>query len=331
VTKRISKERKERIKRFFLKPIVCTIIYYIVWMLPWNIMYWIYFYIMEHGWYWRVWINSVRDIILWKVFKWDSRIYFYELNERISKNRIVKLIYRIKDKIVKGILRSLLILSWIKKIFLEVKITQYIMSRIIILCYLSIFYLYMFKGIIIINYYVFYIVIIIEVILMLLFDNIITIIIKKKKEKYIIMLAKIVKEENFWLMYDPLDLRYYDPARAIFEENNMVWNKILGDSVSLNILYEYMLYVNKNTKGYYYYKYGILTKIKSIKLYELSNIPWSILPETRYTIMAMRYVQWNIGKNYKWEIEENMEKQIEEKLGIKIKRKKIKNIKIEEI
>jgi hypothetical protein len=34
-----------------------------------------------------------------------------------------------------------------------------------------------------------------------------------------------------------------------------------------------MLYVNKNTKGYYYYKYGILTKIKSIKLYEISGIP----------------------------------------------------------
>jgi len=85
---------------------------------------------------------------------------------------------------------------------------------------------------------------------------------KLRNGSYIIILAKIVKVENFWLMYDPLDLSHYDPARVIFEENNTVWNKILEESVSLNILCQYMLYVNKNTKGYYYYKYEILTKIK---------------------------------------------------------------------
>ena len=84
--KYISVEKQKKIRKFFIKPIVCKLIYYGVWLLPWNVGYWVYFWIMEYGWYARVWITSTRDIILWRLFKWDSRDFFYKLYGKMRKN-----------------------------------------------------------------------------------------------------------------------------------------------------------------------------------------------------------------------------------------------------
>jgi len=78
-------ESKEKIKKILLNPKMNKIIYYSVWGLPWNIMYWVYFWVMENGWYVRVWYCSNRDIFFMKYLKWDSRRFFYKVNEGIKK------------------------------------------------------------------------------------------------------------------------------------------------------------------------------------------------------------------------------------------------------
>jgi hypothetical protein len=301
IKEKIGEARSKKIKEFFLRPIVCDLVYYGIWMLPWNIGYWIYFYVMEHGWYIRVWVTSARDIALLKIFKWDSRMFFYKINEKIDKNKIMLIIWIVKEEVIKGFLRILIFLSYLRKNFIKIRVIEYIINRILVFCYLSIFYLYVIEGVQIINKWILIVLIIIEIIISIFIGKILNYIIKKElktnKDKYIKYIIKIFDIDTIGLIIDPLNNEHYEPAKILFEQNNMVWNKILENSVSLNILYEYMLYANKNKKGYYYYKYNILTKIKSVKLYEISNIPWSLIPKTRYIIMSMRYIQENCNQS----------------------------------
>jgi hypothetical protein len=47
--------------------------------------------------------------------------------------------------------------------------------------------------------------------------------------------------------------------------------------------------VNENTEGYYYKNMNILVKKNIRKLYELSSVPFDILPTTRYIMFRLYY------------------------------------------
>jgi hypothetical protein len=120
----------------------------------------------------------------------------------------------------------------------------------------------------------------------------------KRDYKYITLLTTFIDINNIFLIIDPLNYTWSVQLGVFFESNGTLWNKILGNSLSLNILYEFILYVNKETKGYYFYEYNMMTRLKIKKKYFDSNIPWDILPRTRYVIMSLRYVQTNKAIQY---------------------------------
>jgi hypothetical protein len=153
-------------------------------MLPWNIGYWMYFYIMENGWYWRVWINSTRDVILFKIFKWDSRMYFYKLNEKIYENKVMMKIWSIKEEIIKGILRILWLISYLRKNFVKMTIVEYIINRILVFCYLSIFYLYTFENVQIINKWILFSFLFVYILVFFFVNFFIVTLLKEKNDKY---------------------------------------------------------------------------------------------------------------------------------------------------
>jgi hypothetical protein len=59
---------------------------------------------------------------------------------------------------------------------------------------------------------------------------------------------------------------------AKWEINKYVWDKTLSNSVTLNILYKYVLFVNKNTNGYFDKQMGIMTRIHKKKFIEEKSI-----------------------------------------------------------
>lgn len=67
------------------------------------------------------------------------------------------------------------------------------------------------------------------------------------KSRYSFIL-KAVDSKYLMFLIDSVELEYSTLSRLFFEVNNQVWNVILGESVSLNILKQYMLWVNKNKK-----------------------------------------------------------------------------------
>ena len=283
IKKYISKKKQQEIKKFFLKPIVCKIIYYMIWLLPWNIGYWIYFWIVENGWYMRVWITSTRDIIFWKIFKWDSRTFFFNIFKNINNNEII----------IKTIWRIFFISFYIRQELLSVKITKYIWLRGIIYMYLTIFYYYLFEELFIINNYLFYLLIILEFVLLYNVEKIIN-----YYEGNIIEIWKknnINVEHNKTLLYTFKNPFYWE---AFFKWDLCLsfWDIIFQDSVSLNILYKYMIFVNKNTKGYFDKQMNIGTRVNKIRISGVQmpvfSIIWNILPRTRYVIINLKGVAY---------------------------------------
>jgi hypothetical protein len=138
--------------------------------------------------------------------------------------------------------------------------------------------------------------------LLLFIGKILSVLLKKdvlkRDYKYITVLVEFIDLNNIFLIIDPLDYSWSQQIKVFFDSSGLVWNKILGDSLSLNILYEFMLYVNKATNGYYFNEYNIMTRMRIEKLYKENSIPWDILPRTRYVIMNLRYVQINMFVKY---------------------------------
>lgn len=292
-------ERIEKNKDFFFKPVVNKIIYYGVWMLPWNIGYWTYFWWVENGWYFKVWIMSNRDIFFWKYFKWDSRNFFFNINKKIFDNKISLFIKYVKKDFLRFFLRILILLSFFRKKLIEISIWEYILNRIFVFCYLSIFYLYFFEHIQVINVLLLILLIFIELIFMYFIEYILNYMSLVKLE-YVEIIFKASDPLMLALIMDPLTYKYYLPAKAFFENNGTVWSFILGNSISLNILKKYMIWVNENTQGYYYKNMDILVKKDIVKLFKLSSIPFDILPKTRYVIFNLYYVDYsvnNLGRN----------------------------------
>lgn len=322
ITNNVSVKKINNIKKFILKPIVLNIIYYVIWFLPWNMLYYLIFLLSEYLWYYRIWLVSVRDLFFLRLFGWDSRKFFFHLNKKLFENKIILYFYFCKEKIVKAFLRLFLFISFIRKNFLESSLKTFFLARLIVFCYLSLFYLYVFENILLLNIWLFYSIIVFEIFVLVFFDNFVIFFIKKdiynKNHKYSYFFLLFFTKENLQLLLDPLNLTYYEPSKTFFEVNGLVWNKILGNSLSLNILHEFILFANKNTNGYFYHSKGISTKPTSIKLYELSNIPWDILPRTRYVIMSMRYVQQNVYNNTIINDNVNLEASVNEETDINI-------------
>ncbi len=276
-------------KEILLRPVVNKIIYYGIWMLPWNIIYWIYFWKLENLWYFRVWICSNRDIFFWKYFKWDCRLFFFKLNNIIFNNNFVFRFMRLMYwDLIRCFLRILLLLASIRKRLLEVSIWLYILNRIFVFCYLSIFYLYFFENIQILNVWLLILLLLVEFIIFYFIGYILKYVILTQNKRFKGVL-KAFDGTKIQILIDPLTHTYYIPARTFFEVNNTVWNIILGDSISLNILRKYMIWVNENTEGYYYKNMNILVKKNIRKLYELSSVPFDILPTTRYIMFRLYY------------------------------------------
>jgi hypothetical protein len=83
---------------------------------------------------------------------------------------------------------------------------------------------------------------------------------------------------------------------AKWEINKYVWDKTLSNSVTLNILYKYVLFVNKNTNGYFDKQMGIMTRIHKKKFIEEKSIIWDILPRTRYVIVSLKNESYKLGQ-----------------------------------
>ena len=290
-------EKKERIKKILLYPAINKCIYYFVWMLPWNIGYWIYFWVMENGWYFRVWICSNRDIIFYKYFKWDSRDFFFKSNKILFENFFLKFLnYFYKNIVLKLFLRVLILFSKIRGNLINVNFINFLLNRIFVFCYLNFFFLAFFENLQILNRWILIVLIIIETFFFLFIEFVLIYMIQSNKDYYNNLL-NLFDPIIIQLMIDPLTYREFLAAKSFFEVNNQVWNIILGDSISLGILKEYMLWVNKNTKGYYFYKMNILPKYNIKKYHKLSSIPFDILPRTRYVIMNLRNINNNFLKD----------------------------------
>ena len=77
--------------------------------------------------------------------------------------------------------------------------------------------------------------------------------------------------------------------------NYFHWDRILNNSLSLTILYKYMYYVEKNTRGYFNKKMNIqivINEFKEDKEGE-SGLIWSVLPRTRYVIMSLKNLAYS--------------------------------------
>lgn len=292
-------EKKEKVKKFLLKPEVNKVIYYGIWMLPWNIGYWVYFWIMENGWYLRVWYSSNRDVFFWRYFKWDSRDFFYNIHFNIYTNRfIIYIREEITDRLYIGLFRMMIIVYVIRGRMQEMSIGKYIWIRAVIYMYLCIFYLYFAVYLHVINYYLLWIIIIIEIIVILYIKEIVEYYEEKMKiEKmhYLMLMEKgIMTREMIEIkdkFLDPLEI----DTRMKWEINVYIWDRTLSNSITLNILYNYMIWVNKNTKGYYDKSMNIRSRIHRKKLIEEKSIIWDILPRTRYVIVALKYFGYKIS------------------------------------
>jgi len=115
----------------------------------------------------------------------------------------------LKEEILKGFLRILLIISVIREQILKRGILEYILFLIIAFCYSSIFYLYMIEGILIINKYILFTIIIIELLFIFFLGKILEIILKEDakigKYRYIQILLKFIDINFIYLIIDPLN------------------------------------------------------------------------------------------------------------------------------
>jgi len=225
-----------------------------------------------------------------KYLGWDSRNFFFKLNKLLFNNVFGIFMNFIKDELVRSMLRFLIFLSIFKKKLLEMKFYVYMLHRLFAFCYLSLFYFFFADTIYLFNKWLIIIIIVIEFFLIIFIGRILEFFILTKNNILIEVMNILNYYKEIQLIIDPLTYTYFMPAKAFFEVNNQVWNIILGNSVSLNILKQYMLWVNKNTKGYYFYEMNILPKYNIKKLFEISSIPFDILPRTRYVIMQLRFV-----------------------------------------
>ncbi len=317
-------------KEILLRPVVNKIVYYGIWMLPWNIIYWTYFWKVENLWYFRVWVCSNRDIFFWKYFKWDCRSFFFKLNNKIFGNHeifnyeiinyreeiwdeagiidnnkkifhynfISTYIYEIYYDLIRCFLRILLLWAFVKKGLLEVNVVVYMLNILFVFCYLSIFYLYFFENIQILNIWLMILLLLVEFIIFYFMGYIMKYLISTKNKVFTNVL-NVGDGIKIQILIDPLTHEFYVPASSCFEVNNTVWNIILGDSISLNILKKYMIWVNENTGGYYYKNMNILVKKNIRKLYELSSVPFDILPTTRYVIFCLYYFIGGIEREWR--------------------------------
>ena len=304
-------EKREKVKMFLLRPEVNKIIYYGVWMLPWNIVYWIYFWIVENGWYIRVWYSSNRDIFFWRYFKWDSRDFFGAI--RRYDIIMVWIRVRITDRIYKGLCRIMIIVYLIRERMKEMKVSKYIWIRMVVYMYLSVFYLYFTVYLHIINYYLLIIIIIIEMIGLLFLEEIV-VYIERRYEIDAAYYSKLIEKGIITLEFAEIRDKMLYPlvtdTRMKWELNVYVWDKTLSNSITLNMLYTYMIWVNKKTEGYYDRQMNIRSRVHRKKFIEEKSIIWDVLPRTRYVIIALKYFGYeqssiniandiNVGIEYK--------------------------------
>lgn len=273
-----------KIKVFFLKPIVCKFIYYLVWILPWNFSYYIYFLLTEHGWYFRVWFVSFRDVFFWKYFKWDSRDYFYELNWKIYK-RYFDYIYDLFCEFLKAFYRFIYLLYILRKALLSVTIKKYLWIRFVVYIYLSMFYLYLLIEIQYLNIILFYLIILLEFCFLFFARQII----EYWEKEFILVWRRqgILTDDLLRLIRFFKNPLSFDYIRK-WEINKFVWDKTLSNSITLNMLYKYILFVNKNTKGYFDKQMNIITRIHREKYEKEESVIWDILPATRYLIISLK-------------------------------------------
>jgi len=180
---------------------------------------------------------------------------------------------------------------------LEVKIKRYIWIRIVVYMYLSIFYLYFALYLQNINYYLFLVLIGCEIILLIFLREIIDYMnVRYFKELAILYKEGVIGEEFMEMVVklrDPLEIG----VRLKFELNKYIWDKTLSNAVVLNILYKYMVWVNKNTEGYYDRKMNIRSRVHVRLFLEERSIIWDILPRTRYVIISFKYLGYECGEN----------------------------------
>ena len=110
----------------------------------------------------------------------------------------------------------------------------------------------------------------------------------EEKDYYELRNRGLVTEE-FIEIKNKLRSPMFIDTRLKWEENVFIWDKTLSNSATLNILYKYMIWVNKNTKGYYDFKMNMRTRIHRKKFLEEKSIIWDVLPRTRYVIVNLKY------------------------------------------
>jgi hypothetical protein len=259
---------------------------------------------MENGWYGRVWFSSNRDIFFWKYFKWDSRDFFFEINTFFfNKTKIIN------EEIIKMFVRISYIFSKIRRNILNYGIFEYMLARLMIFCYLSIFYLYFFEEIIIFNKYILYMLVLLEILFVIfcgyLFNKFFVYYEKIKDNFLVQQIIAFIGVSNIKIFIDPI--KEGTERHIKFEVNNTIWNIILGSSVTLNILEKYIIWVNKNTKGYFYKEMNVRTKILYVRLLNRSLIPWNILPNTRFVLFNLKYIQYTTDEYYSFHQHEKLQ------------------------
>src|SRR5215469_5817589 len=125
--------------------------------------------------------------------------------------------------LIKVVLRLLLLSSQLRKNFVETTIFDYdnFLNHILLLCYFSIFYFYIFEGVYLLNIYVFYIILIIDLIFLLFIEQI-YLIFSLLDEKYLDKFVSMFDIIFVALFLDPTDYKFSPKKLLFFECHNLI-------------------------------------------------------------------------------------------------------------